>query len=441
MFNIWFYKTRQVHTGHRMQQSLLRSFAVVGLVSLFVGHGCFAAGAPRWVASWMAAPCAPAPAEPRSGDFQMQDETVREIVHLSIGGLGVRLRFGNTFGSQPLVLRSVHVAERIHADVIDPSTDMPVTFSGATAVTIAPGKSVFSDPVNLAVRPSADIAISYYVPDKATAGAIHYTALQTSYVVHGEKSIVPDFGKAARPITLHLVLTGVDVATRNAPGAIVAIGSSTTDGAHSSMNKNRRWTDDLYARIAAMAGDNSPSVLNAGISGNRVLHDGLGSWGPVWGVSGVARFQRDVLEQTGVNAVIMFEGGNDVREGGAEAINAQQLIAGFELLARTAHQRGLKFVAGTITPFEGSGNNGEGNPGPEITRLAFNKWVRSTKEIDGVADFDAAIGDPKHPARLQAAYDSGDHLHPNDAGYQAMADSINLSLFSINAGAQPAGTP
>jgi lysophospholipase L1-like esterase len=424
----------------RSKRSWFRgALLVLGAASL--GFPCFAANAPHWVGSWMGAPCAPASAEPRSEQFQMQNETIREIVHLSIGGIGLRIRFSNTFGTQPLLLRAVHVASRTRADVIDPSTDRAVTFSGAMEVTIPPGKSIVSDPVNLAMSASSDLAVSYYVPEKATAGAIHYTALQTSYVVQGEKTIVPDFGKAAHAITLHLALTGVDVATRTSPGAIVAIGSSTTDGAHSTMNANRRWTDDLFGRILAQAGERSPAVLNAGISGNRVLHDGQGSWGPVWGQSAVARFPRDVLDQSGVTAVVLFEGGNDIRESGnGEAITQQQLIAGFELLARIAHQHGLK-VVGTITPFEGSGKNNGDDPEPEIKRLAFNRWARSSKDIDGVVDFDAAIGDPRHPSRIFASFDSGDHLHPNDAGYQAMADSINLKLFSINASATSVGAP
>jgi len=399
---------------------------------------CVAENSPKWVASWMAAPCAPASAEPRSEQFQLDGDTVRQIVHLSIGGLGVRLRFANTFGTAPLVLRSVHVAKREKGDAIDSATDKAVTFYGATEVTIEPGKSVYSDTANLPVEASSDLAVSFFVPEKLAAPAIHYTALQTSYEAHGDQAAAASLSKS-KTTTLWLILTGVDVATRTAPGTVVALGSSTTDGAHSTPNQNRRWTDDLFARLAAADGADAPAVLNAGISGNHVLTDGKGSWGPIWGQSAVARFQRDVLGQSGVTSVLIFEGGNDIRQFGSDAASAQQLIAGFSLMARMAHAHGLKVIVGTITSFEHNNPHEPEDGSWEQVQVAFNRWVRTTKEIDGVADFDAAIRDPNHPARLLAAYDSGDHLHPNDAGYKAMADSIDLSLFSQAVQGSPSG--
>jgi lysophospholipase L1-like esterase len=403
---------------------------------LLLGFGAsprsaFGAG-PQWVGSWMAAPCAPASVEPRSEQFQLQEETVRQIVHLSIGGLGVRLRFSNVFGTAPLALQSVHVAQRSTGNAIDPATDKVVTFSGSDEVTIAPGKSVLSDPVNLPVAASSDISVSFFIPGKVTAPAIHYTALQTSYLAHGDQSAAESFGKDAKTTTLDLILTAVDVATRTAPGAIVAIGSSTTDGAHSTPNSNHRWTDYLFARLSSERGADAPSVLNAGISGNHVLTDGRGDWGPVWGQSAVSRFGRDVLAQDGVKAVILFEGGNDIRQFGSDAASAQQLIAGFELMIRMAHERGVKVIVGTITSFEHSNPHEPEDGVWERVQAAFNQWARTAKDIDGVVDFDAAIRDPKHPARILPMYDSGDHLHPNDAGYQAMADSCDLALFLPN---------
>jgi lysophospholipase L1-like esterase len=376
----------------------------------------------------MAAPCAPDSAEPRSDQYQLEGDTVRQIVHLSIGGLGVRLRFSNTFGITPLVLRSVHVAQRKSGNAIDPTTDKPATFSGQKEVSIAPGKSIFSDPVNLPVTSSTDIAVSFFVPEKVTAPAIHYTALQTSYIARGDQSDAESFGKSSRTTTLRLILTGVDVATRSASGVIVAIGSSTTDGAHSTLDANHRWTDELYARLATAQDGAAPAVLNAGISGNRVLHDGDGSWGLIFGQSAVARFQRDVLAQSGITSVILFEGGNDIRRQN-DGTSAQQLIAGFQLLAQMAHDHHLKFSLGTITPFEPDSHEPEDGSW-ERTRQAVNQWVRTTRDVDGVVDFDAAIRDPHRPSRILLMYDSGDHLHPNDAGYKAMADSIDLSLFS-----------
>ena len=426
--------------AERPSRANQRAFAVA-IILLCLGiltPLCEAENAPKWVESWMAASCAPASAEPRSEQFQLDGDTVRQIVHLSIGGLGVRLRFANTFGTAPLVLRSVHVAQRKTGDAIDLATDKTVTFAGSAEVAIEPGRSVYSDTVNLPVTVSSDLVVSFFVPEKVTAPAIHYTALQTSYEVHGDEAGAASLGKP-KTTTMWLILTGVDVATRTAPGAIVALGSSTTDGAHSTPNENRRWTDDLFARLMAASGVDAPAVLNAGISGNHVLTDGRGSWGPVWGQSAVARFQRDVLGQSGVTSVLIFEGGNDIRQFGSDAASAQQLIAGFTMMARMAHAHGLKVIVGTITSFEHNSPHEPEDGSWEQTQVAFNRWVRSTKEIDGVADFDAAICDPKHPARLLPAYDSGDHLHPNDAGYKAMADSIDLSLFSQTAPGSSSG--
>jgi hypothetical protein len=272
-----------------------------------------AQGAPQWVTSWMTAPCGPADAEPRSEQFHLQEQTVRQIVHLSIGGQGLRLRFSNIYGSSPFVVASVHVAIRESGDSIKLGTDKSLTFSGSNQVKIAVGTSVYSDPIDFTVDPSTDLAISFFVPEKAIAPAIHYTALQTSYLAKGDQTAAESLSKSEKT-TLRLVLTGVDVATKGATEAIVAIGSSTTDGAHSTPNANHRWTDDLFERLKEARGPVSPAVLNAGISGNRVLHDGRGNWGPVWGQSAVSRFQRDVLSQSHVKAVVIFEGGNDIRQ-------------------------------------------------------------------------------------------------------------------------------
>lgn len=410
-------------------------FTVIAILGLAMQLGTIRGQtAPRWVGSWMAAPCAPAEAEPRSDQFHLQDETIRQIVHLSAGGVGLRLRFSNLFGATSLVVRSVHVAIRRNADGIDPQTDVAVKFSGSDEITIAPGKTVLSDAVNFPSEAHTDLAVSFFVPGKVTAPAIHYTALQTSYYASGNQTSAISLERPSKT-TLWMILDGVDVASRTAPGAIVAVGSSTTDGSHSTPNQNRRWTDDLFRRLVEARAAAAPAVLNDGISGNRVLHDGRGSWGSVWGESAASRFQRDVLSQSGIEAVVIFEGGNDIRQPGSgavplsESVSPKQLIAGFEWMARVAHERRVKVIVGTITPFEHADANREEDPVWEQTRQAFNQWARTAKTIDGVFDFDAAIRDPHHPARILPDYDSGDHLHPNDAGYKAMADSIDLSLI------------
>ncbi|SNS43474.1 Lysophospholipase L1 [Granulicella rosea] len=384
---------------------------------------------PHWVGSWMASPCAPADAEPRRDQLSLNGDTVRQIVHLSIGGVAVRLHFSNTFGTAPLLIRSVRVAAAGKGSEIAGDGDKAATFSGKPEVSIAPGESVVSDAVNLPANADGNLAVSFFVPEKVTAPAVHYTALQTSWVAPGEQTSAAEL-KGAHKITVDLILTAVDVASRTSPGAIVALGSSTTDGAHSTPNANHRWTDFLAERLRTTDAANAPAVLNAGISGNRVLNDGRGAWGPIFGESALKRFHRDVLAQSGLKWIFVFEGGNDIRQaaGNPEVIQPQQLIKAFQLMAREAHARKLKLIVATITPSQGTNPKDE-TPAWEATRLEVNKWILTTKDIDGAVDFDKAAADPQRPARLLPAYDSGDHLHPNDAGYKAMGESIDLHLF------------
>ena len=275
------------------------------------------------------------------------------------------------------------------------------------------------------------------MPEKVTAPAIHYTALQTSYKADGDQSGAAEL-KDVSKTTLRLILTGVDVATRTSPGAVVALGSSTTDGAHSSMDKNKRWTDDLFVRLEAADGAKAPGVLNSGIAGNRVLHDGRGSWGAVFGEAGMKRFDRDVLAQSGLKYVIVYEGGNDIRmpgHGGVpieELVSPEQMIGAFQIMAKKSHEHKLKFYAATIAPSQ-NGDGTPGDPGWEKTRATFNAWVRANTDIDGFVDFDAATRDPEHPTRLLPKFDSGDHLHPNDLGYASDGRRVRSHTFSVAA--------
>jgi len=389
----------------------------------------------HWVGSWTAAPCGAVSRDARESQFNLHAQTVRQIVHLSVGGTSLRLRLSNEFGAGSLTLRSVHVALPMGMSAVDGATDQPVTVSGHKEFTIRAGISVWTDPIALAAKDGSDVAVSFFVPGSVTAPAIHYAALQTSYTASGDQADATEM-QAASKITIRLILTGVDVSGGVSQGALVAIGSSTTDGIHSTPEANRRWTDDLYTRLRRKLGPNAPAVLNEGISGNRVLHDGRGKYGPAQGEAAISRFKRDVLDQSGIRYVIVFEGGNDIRmpsDGSVssqETVSAAQLIAGFRTMAQQSHHRNVKFLVGTVTPFEFADPKRQAMfPEWEKVRLEFNEWVRNTKEIDGVVDFDAAIRDPDHPARILAEYDSGDDLHPNDAGYQAMADSVNINLF------------
>ncbi len=402
------------------------TFVLLGCIA---GRSAAQTSAPHWVGAWMASPCAPDDAEPRKAQYQLNNETVRQVVHLSVGGVGLRLRFSNTFGTVPLVVRSVHVAPALKGGAISAEQNKPALFGGKMETSIPPGGSLMSDSVDLPGVANADLAVSFLVPEEVEAPAIHYTALQTSYVAAGDQTSALAM-TGAHTITLDLILTGVDVASRTSRGTIVALGSSTTDGAHSTSDANHRWTDYLAERLRTSDGPAAPGVLNAGISGNKVLHDGRGAWGPIFGQSALARFHRDVLEQSGLKWILVFEGGNDIRIGAddAQSITAEQLIAGFQSMAREAHARRLKLIVATITGSELNNPEHE-TPAWDATRVEVNRWIRTSKDIDGFADFDAAVRDPQHLARLLPSLDSGDHLHMNDAGYKAMADSIDLKLF------------
>jgi len=390
--------------------------------------------AERWVGGWAAAPHRPTAGfgdQFPSQILELDDQTVRQIVRASIGGEQVRVRLANTFGTKPLAIGAAHIALRDAEERIDPASDRELTFSGAPSVTIPPGALVLSDPVDLATPPLAELAVSLYFPQPTTTDTVHGFALQTNYV-----SASGDFTAAtAVPVDSTtqswVFLTGVDVAVAAPTGAIVALGDSITDGTGSTPETNRRWPDLLAKRL--VADTHAPlAVLNEGIGGNRLLHDpppGFEFAGP----NALARFDRDVLAQSGVTHLIVFEGINDIgmpaiADVPAEAVSADDLIVGLTQLVERAHERGIVALGATITPFEGAVYYSAKS---EATRQAVNGWIRTSAVFDGVIDFDAVVRDPARPTQLLAAYDSGDHLHINDVGYQAMADGIDLSLFDM----------
>jgi lysophospholipase L1-like esterase len=388
----------------------------------------------RWVGAWAAAPHRPTAGlgdQFPSQILELADQTVRQIVRASIGGEQVRVRLANTFGTKPLVIGAAHIGLRDADERIDPPSDQALTFSGKPSVTIPPGVLVLSDPVDLAIPPLAELAVSLYFPQATTTDTVHGFALQTNYV-----SRKGDFTAAtALPVDSMMqswvFLTGVDVAVTAPTGAIVALGDSITDGTGSTPDTNHRWPDLLAERL--VAGAHVPlAVLNKGIGGNRLLHDpppGFEFAGP----SALARFDRDVLAQAGVTHLIVFEGINDIgmpalADVPAEVVSADDLIVALSQLAERAHERGIVALGATITPFKGAAYYSAKG---EATRQSVNDWIRTGGVFDGAIDFDAVVRDPAGLTRLLAAYDSGDQLHINDAGYQAMADSIDLSLFEI----------
>ena len=287
------------------------------------------------------------------------------------------------------------------------------------------------DPVKLNAHAASDLAISVFV-SKASAGAgIHYSAQQTSYIGEGDRARATSLS-GAETITSWVFLTGVDVLAPDSAETVVAFGDSITDGARSTVDANRRWPNILADRLLAPHGRKEIAVVDAGIGGNRILHDAATN--VQFGVNALARFDRDVLAQPGVRYVIVLEGINDIGHAGtsapdSETVSAEEIIAGLKQMVERAHEHGVKIFGGTLTPFAGTVFPGYYTAEKDVKRKAVNEWVRTSKAFDGVVDFDKAIRDPSDPDRMLAAYDGGDHLHPSDAGYKAMADAIELSLF------------
>ena len=389
------------------------------------------APAGEWTAAWIASPCGSA-AGPQQSDLALHNETIREIVRITLGGSAVRIRIANTFGTERLTFGGGGISERADGSRVRAQTSRSLTFNGQTSVVIPPGAYLLSDPIAVSVKPLSELAVSLYVPSARYIDTLHYEALQTTYLAPGNQAAALDLA-GVRTITKWPFLTAVEVSPSHPGTAVVALGSSITDGHGSTPGSYHRWTDVLAERLVRDPHGQSVAVLNAGIGGNRVLHNGEGASGPAYGEGAVARFDRDVLAQAGVGFVVLFEGQNDINMPGSagapasEIVTSQDLIAGFTQLAERAHEHGIRAIGGTLTAFEGASHT---TPGSEQIRQRFNSWIRTSPLLDGFIDFDRATLDPSHPARLFKAYDSGDHLHLSDAGYRAMAEAIDLKLFT-----------
>jgi lysophospholipase L1-like esterase len=355
---------------------------------------------------------------------------VREIVYPHFGGTQVRIRVTNAYGSQPLTIGQAHIAVQGTGPAIVPGSDRPLTFDGHASVTIPMGAEAYSDPVALDVHATRNLAISLYLPGPTGPLTWHATARQTLYLASGNQasSAAGDPFEALRNVPSWYVLTGVDVPAAPGQAAVVTFGDSITDGTNSTQDANNRWPDYLARRLAGRPG-NQLSVLDEGIGGNRVLSD------TPTHVSALARINTDVLAQDGVRYVILLEGINDIGQTclGNAAASADDIIRGYQQIITQLHLKGIKVFAGTLTPFMGAlhdtPNAGYYCANGESSRGEVNTWIRSSGEFDGVIDFDQATRDPANPLSYLPAFDSGDHLHPNDAGYEAMANAIDLALF------------
>jgi lysophospholipase L1-like esterase len=380
-----------------------------------------AAAAPHWATSWIA------PAQPTwASDFvlppgmprQLHDVTLRQHLRISLGGERLRLVVSNEYGRGPLKVGSAHVKR----DASDSGSY--ATFQGAREIIVPAGARAVSDPVTLSVPSGARLEVDLYLPERTELAGFHWDARDVTLLLPGNVAGRPA-AAGAQKLATRAFLSAVWVESERQPVTVVALGDSITDGNGSTPGSDRRWPDFLARRLAPQG----VAVLNAGISGNRLLRPGMGD-------SALARFERDVLRHPGLRAVIVLLGTNDIGWPGAafaphETLpHASEITNGLRQLVEQAHLRSVRVIGATIMPFEGAlkGTPLEGHYSPrkEALRQAVNDWIRHSGAFDGVVDFDRLVRDPSHPARLLAGFDSGDHLHPGDAGYRAMADSIDL---------------
>ncbi len=381
-------------------------------------------GEPHWVGTWGASPQQPVTAFGSAPSFTNQ--TVREIVRISVGGERFRVRLTNEFGTQPLLIGAAHVAISAGGAAIKSGTDRVLTFSGHSSITVPPGAAVLSDLVHLKAADLASLAISIYLPQTTGPATWHLEGKQTAYIVLGDATGASDLGASATTSTARFFLSGVEAGSFERKSAIVTFGDSITDGTRSTVDTNHRWPDRLAERLAA-SGDDDTGVVNEGISGNRILHDNAGP-------NALSRLDRDVLATPGVRFMTVLLGINDIGFGGfipTEAVTADDIIGGYRQLIARAHSRGIRIYGATLTPFDNVGSP-YFSAAHEVERQAVNAWIRTSGEFDAVIDFDKVVRDPNNPSKLLPAFDSGDHLHPSDAGYKAMADSINLKLFKLD---------
>jgi lysophospholipase L1-like esterase len=425
---------------------MMKTRKLVFVLALFGCFGCAQNATDHWVATWAASPllravpaappqqAAPAPAAPGAQQAAparpvnppingFNNETIRMIARTSIGGNRVRVQLSNAFGTLPLAVGGARIGLRKEGSAIVPGSDHALTFSGKPTFTIPAGALAVSDAVNMAVPQLGDLAVSVYIPGETGALTMHATGLHTTYVGKGDLTGQPAI---ADPLTSQswYFLSSVDVLAPAETGAIVTFGDSITDGARSTPDADRSWPSFFAQRVLSNGGLNL-AVVNEGISGNRVLRDNAGP-------NALARFDRDVLSVSGVKWLTIMESINDIGQGArqnanpSDVVTADDLIAGLRQMVERAHIHGVKVIGCTLTPFQGAAYYSENG---EVIRSAVNNWIRSSGAFDAVVDFDAATRDSENPKRFRADVDSGDHLHPGDAGYKVMAEAIDLSIF------------
>ena len=405
---------------------LLLSFTIAALPAL--------SQQTHWVTTWASAQLKATP-PPANGQAKQpptpaqlalagfHDQTVRMVVPTTVAGAQARIEISNVFGDKPLTIGAASVALRQKDSTIQPGTSRELTVNGKKTFLVSAGASVITDPVALAVPQLSDLLVSLYFPTDTGAPTLHQVGLHTTYIAKGDATGQPELTDAANSASWYF-LSAVHVLAPANTAAVVTFGDSITDGVASTPNENRSWPA-IFAKRLAGNGAARVAVVNEGISGNRVLRDGAGA-------NALARFDRDVLGVSGVKWVVVMEGINDIgravgnNANPGDAATADDIIAGHKQLIERAHMHGLKAIGATLTPYGGAGYYSEAG---EAMRQAVNQFIRSGGAYDAVVDFDAVIRDPANPTRMQPQFNPGDNLHPNDAGYKAMAEAVNLALF------------
>lgn len=402
---------------------------VLGWAMLAGGaHAATGKGGDHWVATWGTASYAvPNDRPPQTtGVVDVvagEAETIREIAHVSIGGKSVRVALSNEYGTSPLVVGGASVGVAVGLG-LRPGSMQPLLFGGMPGISIPAGTLALSDPVALKVEPLSDVAVSIFLPAQPLPVlTAHTNAVQSNLRTVGN-ALAQDALPGGSPLGSYLFLKNIQVLAPAKAGTIVALGDSITDGAYVTRDSNRRWPDELARRLQADRKTRDLGVVNEGIGGNRVLHNGTGP-------NALARLGRDALEQPGVRYVIFMEAINDIGNAyqtvnAHDAVTAEELIQGYGQVIERAHEHGIKVFGATLTPYMGAGYSSAAG---EQVRVAVNTWIRTSRQFDGVIDFDAATRDPAHPTMFAPALEHGDHLHPGDAGYKVMGDSVDLDLF------------
>jgi len=387
-----------------------------------------------WTRSWQAvpmerpglrppppAPGQPTPPPPPPAAGPTSDVTFRMVARLSVGGTSLRLRLSNETGADPRPIGAVHVGlAGPNGDVL-PGSDRVVTFDGDASPVIPAGAPIVSDPIALKTAPLAKVVVSIHIPGDTLNLSVHALGVATTRIAPGDQTAAASFPAGSATNTMRVVLTGIDVSGGPATATIVTIGDSITDGAQSSRDTDSRWPDVLAERLVK-AGKARFAVANAGISGNRLLNTGSGP-------AALARFDRDVLSVPGVRYVVVLEGINDIGSATRSKTTlptVAEITGAYRQMIARAHDRGVKVIGATVLPYKGAGYYG---PEGDAVRTAVNAWIRTPGNFDGVIDFDRAVADKADPLRMAKPYDSGDALHPGDAGYRAMGQSVDLSLF------------